>query len=137
MAAALLPGIIGIVNHHPYEYTYYNTVSTALTPIFRRYETDYWATSFKQAAAFLNENAAQDSNVIVWGPDQLIERYARKDLHVKSFDELSDQTYAAGPYYLVLTTRYDMDTKFFPDIEPVYTVDDNHCVYAVIKYITP
>lgn len=136
-ALVLIPGMIGIMKSHPYEYAYYNFLTTSSTQIFRRYETDYWATSFKEVSSFLNESAAQDSQVIVWGPDQLIERYARQDLDVKSFDDLTDQSYALHPYYLVLTTRYDMDTKFFAEIPPVYAVKQDDAVYAVVKYITP
>jgi hypothetical protein len=133
----LFPGVAGIVKSHPYEYAYYNFVTTSNSQIFRRYETDYWATSFKQVSAFLNENASQNSQVIVWGPAQLIERYAREDLDVKSFDDLTDGGFAAHPYYLVLTTRYDMDTVFFPEVQHVYAVEHAQSVYAVVKYITP
>lgn len=136
-ALILVPGLIGIAKFHPYQYAFYNFLTTSNTTIFRNYETDYWATSFKQVASFLNENAETKSQVIVWGPNQLIERYARPDLDVKSFDDIHDQSYALHPYYLVLTTRYDVDTKFFPEIPPVYAVEQNDSVYAVVKYITP
>jgi hypothetical protein len=136
-ALILVPGLIGIAKSHPYEYAFYNFLTTSNTTIFRNYETDYWATSFKQVASFLNENAVSKSQVIVWGPDQLIESYARPDLDVKSFDDIHDRSYAGRPYYLVLTTRYDVDTTFFPEIQPVYTVEQNDSVYAVVKYITP
>jgi hypothetical protein len=133
----LLPGVAGIAKYHPYEYAYYNFITTSRQPIFRNFETDYWATSFKDVTLYLNENAPQDSLVIAWGPAQLIRRYAREDLQVKSFDDLQDNGYASHPYYLVLTTRYEMDQKFFPEIEPVYSVSRNDSVLAVVRYITP
>lgn len=134
---AILPGVAGMVRYHPYEYTYYNVWTTSRQQIYRNYETDYWATSFKDAAQYLNENAVRDSQVIVWGPAQLIRRYGREDLDVKSFDDLKDRSYASQPYYLVLTTRYDTDRAFFPDVPPVYSVQHNGIVLAVIRYITP
>jgi len=133
----LMPGVAGILKFHPYEYTYYNSFTTSRQKIFRNFETDYWATSFRQAALYLNDNAPRNSLVIVWGPSQLIQRYARKDIQVKSFDGLKDKEYSIHPYYLILTTRYDMDLKFFPDIQPVYSVQHNHSILAVVKYITP
>lgn len=136
-ALILLPGAAGIMKFHPYEYAFYNFLTTTQTQIFRRYETDYWATSFKEASLFLNENAPANTQVIVWGPEQLIQRYAREDLNIKSFDDLTDKSYAAQSYYLVLTTRYDIDQSFFPDVQPVYAVKANDAVYAVVKYITP
>lgn len=133
----LFPGVIGIAKSHPYEYTFYNFLTTSRTQIFRNYETDYWATSFKEATLFLNENAQPHSQVIAWGPAQLVERYARQDLDVNSFDNLTDKRYAEQPYYLVLTTRYDIDRIFFPDIQPVFAVKQHDAAYAVVKYITP
>lgn len=133
----ILPGVGGIVKYHPYEYTYYNLTTTSTRQIFRNFETDYWATSFKPAALYLNDHAPKNALVIAWGPAQLIRRYAREDIRVKSFDDLEDNSYADHPYYLVLTTRYDMDLKFFPEIRPVYTVQHNDSVLAVVKYITP
>ena len=40
-------------------------------------------------------------------------------------------------YYLVLTTRYDMDLKIFPEIAPFYSVEQNGATLSVLKYITP
>lgn len=136
-AFILLPGVLGIVGSHPYEYAFYNYLARSRMPIYRHYETDYWMTSFREAALYLNENAQQHSQVIAWGPAQIIERYARPDLDVRSFDELTDTSYVEQPYYLVLTTRYDVDRTFFPEIQPVYMVKQQDSVYVVVKYITP
>lgn len=132
----VLPGLAGILQFHPYEYTYYNGLTTSSVHIYRNYETDYWATSFKEIAAYLNDHAPLQSLVIAWGPAQLIEHYARPDLQVKSFDDLEGIDYSSQPYYLVLTTRYDMDLTIFPDIPPIYAVEHNEAVYSVIKYIS-
>ena len=133
----VLPGIAGMLQFHPYEYTYYNGLTTSSVQIYRNYETDYWATSFKEIAAHLNDQAPEHSLIIAWGPDQLIQRYARPDLQVKSFDDLEGVEYSTQPYYLVLTTRYDIDLKIFPAVRPMYAVEHNKSVYSVIKYISP
>lgn len=133
----VLPGLAGILRFHPYEYTYYNFLTTSSVEIYRNYETDYWATSFKEISAYLNDQAPEHSLIIAWGPDQLIERYARPDLQVKSFDDLEGIEYSTQPYYLVLTTRYDMDLKIYPAVRPIYAVEHNGSVYSVIKYISP
>jgi hypothetical protein len=130
----LFPGIAGILDYHPFEYTYYNFLTVSTRQISRNYETDYWATSYKQASAYLNENAPDRAVVIVGGPSQLIKHYAREDLQVKGFDEL-EKNYADDPYYLVLTTRYDMDLKISPDHPPIYSVEHNGSILSVIKYI--
>jgi hypothetical protein len=131
----LAPGVTGILEYHPYEYTYYNTFSTRAKKIFRNYETDYLATSYKQASLYLNENAPKNALVIVWGPDQIVEHYARADIQVKGFDDLVNTNYAEEPYYLVLTTRYGMDLEIQPDIPPIYSVEHNGSVLSVVQYI--
>lgn len=133
----ILPGLAGIVQYHPYEYTYYNWSTTSRLEIFRNFETDYWATSFKEIAGYINAQAPENSLVIVGGPGSIVQRYARPDLEVKSFDDLRGDEYADRPYYLVLSTRYDMDRRFFPEVEPVYSVVNNDAVLAVVKFITP
>ena len=130
----LFPGLAGILEYHPFEYTYYNFVSARTRQIFRKYETDYWATSYKQASTYLNENAPANALVIVGGPSQLVKHYARADLKVKGFDEV-DKNYADDPYYLVLTTRYDLDLKINPDHSPIYSVEQHGSILSVIKYI--
>lgn len=137
VAIVLLPGIAGMLRYHPYEYTYYNFFTTSTQQIDENYETDYWLTSYKQVARYLNEHAPQNAQVIVWGPGHAVRRYARTDLVVRSFDEVQDDSYTLQPYYLVLPTRYNMDEAFFSDIQPVYSVQLNGAVLAVIRYITP
>ena len=45
----LAPGIYGMIQLHPYEYTYYNSFIGGTGGVFRHYETDYWLTCYKQA----------------------------------------------------------------------------------------
>ena len=130
----LTPGAAGIREYHPFEYTYYNFLTLRTRQIFRNYETDYWATSYKQASAYLNENAPDNALVVVGGPSQIVKHYARKDLQVRGFDEL-EENYAEDPYFLVLTTRYNLDLEIHPDVAPIYSVQHNGAVLSVIKYI--
>ena len=133
----VIPGIAGIIRFHPYEYAYYNLLTTSRQTIFRNYETDYWATSYKEISTYINDNAPKNSLVIVWGPSQIIRNRARKDIEVKSYDDLQDGKYAGRTYYLVLTTRYNTDQVFFPEVQPIYSVQNNQSILAVVKYITP
>jgi hypothetical protein len=61
----------------------------------------------------------------------------RKDIEVKSFDDLKDEKYASRTFYLVLTTRYNTDQVYFPEVQPIYSVQHNDSILAVVKYITP
>lgn len=45
----LLPGLLGIINYHPYQYAYYNSFVGGVEGAFRTYETDYWLTCYDEA----------------------------------------------------------------------------------------
>jgi 4-amino-4-deoxy-L-arabinose transferase-like glycosyltransferase len=52
VAASLLP-IVSLVQLHPYGYAYFNTFAGGLAGADGRYETDYWASSHKEAMEWL------------------------------------------------------------------------------------
>jgi len=47
------PQLYAVSKLHPYEYVYYNNFVGGLKGAFGRYETDYWASSYKEAVAVL------------------------------------------------------------------------------------
>jgi hypothetical protein len=67
LALATLPGIFSIVTLHPYQYIYYNIFVGGTQGAYENYELDYWATSYRELALFLNETAPQDANVVILG----------------------------------------------------------------------
>jgi len=126
----ILPGLIGILRLHPYEYIYYNTFIGGEKGAFRRFELDYWGTSYREAADWLNENAPPDANVWVDGPAHLLDLYLREDLNLYS----SYEAERAEHYdYVVSTTRYDLDLTSYPDAEVVYRIERGGGLLAVIK----
>lgn len=130
--AVLLPGVVQIVRLHPYEYIYYNSLVGGVRGAFRRFELDYWGTSYRQAALELNRVAAPGANLWVEGPAHLIGTYARPDLRIYSTYE-SDR---ADHYdYVVTLTRDEMDLKSYPDAEIVYSVGRDEAVLSVIKKV--
>jgi hypothetical protein len=55
--ALLLPGLLGILQMHPYEYAYYNAISGGAGKAYRVYETEYWLTCYKEALEWTKVNA--------------------------------------------------------------------------------
>jgi hypothetical protein len=53
----LLPGLIGIIRLHPYEYAYYNQFIGGVGGAYRVYETEYWLTCYKEAIEWTRANA--------------------------------------------------------------------------------
>jgi hypothetical protein len=126
----LLPGIIGAVRLHPYEYIYYNSLVGGEAGAFRRFETDYWGTSYRAAAGWLNENAAPGSTVWVDGPAHLVDMYLSKDLKLYS----SYEAERADHYdYSVSTSRYNLDLTSYPDAPVVYEISRDGAILSVIK----
>lgn len=129
MVVCLLPGLIGIIRLHPYEYIYYNWFAG---DVFRKYELDYWGTSYREAANYLNEIAPESATVWVDGPSHIFELYARNDIKVYSDYE----TERADHYdYVVSTTRYGLDLTSHPDAKIIYTIKRDSGILTVIKQL--
>lgn len=130
IAISLLPGVFGIVSLHPYEYIYYNTFIGGVEGVQGRFETDYWLTSYREAAEYVN--AVAPPNAVIWveGPGNLYSIFARTDLKVYSWSR--DQS--PDPYdYVVVTTRFNYDQNIYPDAEIVHKIMRDGVVLAVIK----
>lgn len=123
----LIPNIFGIVKLHPYEYIYYNIFAGDTSA---RFENDYWATSYREAANYVNSVALPNANIWVEGPAQLFSFFAREDLKIYSSGEVER---AESYEYVVSTTRYELDEKSYPEAEVVYEIKRGDVVLCVIK----
>ena len=126
----LLSGIAGGVRLHPYEYIYYNSFIGGVDGAAGRFELDYWGTSYREAAEYVNGIAPEKSVIWVEGPSQLFELYARNDLKIYSDHEAE----RADHYdYVVSTTRYNLDQASFEDAQVIYKIARGDAVLTVIK----
>jgi len=129
-ALGALPGLLGILRLHPYEYIYYNAFIGGESGAFRRFELDYWGTSYREAAHWLNKNAPPDANIWVDGPAHLLDMYLREDLSQYSTYEVE----RADDYdFVVSTTRYDLDLAQYQDAPVAYRVARGGALLSVIK----
>jgi hypothetical protein len=130
IVVSLLPGAIGIVALHPYEYIYYNQFVGGMNGAKDRFEMDYWAISYREAADYVNSVASPNADVWVEGPAQLFSLFAREDLKIYSSGELE----RADSYeYVVTFTRYNFDQTVYPDAEIVHKIERVGAVLTVIK----
>jgi len=81
-SALLIPGLWGIINLHPYEYAYYNQFIGGTEAAYGRYELDYWCTSYREIAGYLNREAPFGASIVVAGPDYALRNFTRGDLQV-------------------------------------------------------
>ncbi len=131
----IFPGVYWIIQLHPYQYVYYNNLIGGTKGAFRRFEMDYWATSYKEDTEYLNQVAAENAFILVRGPAQIVRTYARPDLIIEEYPRQgSPETL---PDYLVVTSRYNEDLTLFPEIEPVYEITRAGAILSVVKQIPP
>jgi len=129
----LLPGIAGIIQLHPYEYTYYNSFIGGTGGAFRRYETDYWLTCYKEAVENLNQRSDRPINLYVHREAYIAAYYADENI---SIHELRGALAEVKPGdYILVNTRTNEDRRVFKDAPPILQVGHGNAVFCVIKQI--
>jgi hypothetical protein len=124
----ILPGLIAGIRLHPYEYVYYNALVKYPN---ERFELDYWTTSYREAAKYVNSVAPPNTNVMVVGPGQVVDLHIREDLTV-----LSDDVEVTEPFdYVISTTRYNLDAELYPDAEIVHKIERQGMLLTVVKKV--
>ncbi|MBC8334266.1 MAG: hypothetical protein ISR59_03615 [Anaerolineales bacterium] len=130
--AILLPGLLAITTLHPYEYVYYNHFVGGVGGAFRQFEMDYWAISINEATIFINENAITDAKIVVGGPYQNVEYYAREDLKIFDLDKIKDDS--LDDYdYAILLTRGNADLEYAIGYPTIFQVEQKGAVFVVVR----
>jgi 4-amino-4-deoxy-L-arabinose transferase-like glycosyltransferase len=134
LAAILMPGLLGIVQLHPYEYIYFNSIVGGVKGAFRTYELDYWATSYREAMELTNDIAPTGAVVEVQGPWQAAAQFSRLDITViKSGAEIPPDL--GSSRYFIVSTRLNADQTSFTDATIVASVEIENATLAVVKSI--
>jgi hypothetical protein len=127
----LLPGLVGILRLHPYEYIYFNELTGGVTGAFRMYELDYWATSYREGMAYVNREASEGAVIAVGRAPNLFDVYARDDLRLAP--EVVSPSDSLGIEFALTSTRADRDLEFFRDAPIVFRVEVDGAVLAVVR----
>lgn len=120
----LIPGVLGLIRLHPYQYIFYNSLVGGVSGAYRRYELDYMATALEEGLRVVNEIAAPDAVVFVNGPWDYMWPAARLDLQI--YDPPENVYDPEIPDYLILTTRANSDQPFLrmAEVEEVIQIVD-------------
>jgi hypothetical protein len=132
-ALMLSPGLLGIVQLHPYEYTYYNSFAGGTGGAFRQYETDYWLTCYREAVQSFNEAVAGPVKLYVHREADVAQPYAARNVTVLDQRGATNQI-EAGDYVLV-NTRSNEDRQTFRDAPTLLSVGRAGAIFCVIKRI--
>ncbi len=133
LITALLPGLIGIVHLHPYEYTYYNQLAGGTGGAFREFETDYWLTCYKEAVEQFNEQASEPVNLFVRREPYIAETYAASRITIRDYRAEFGQI-QSGDFVLV-NTRSNEDQRTFKDAPIALEIGRGGAVFCFVKQI--
>jgi hypothetical protein len=131
---AVLPGVYWLITLHPYQYVYYNSIGGGLAGAFRRFEMDYWTTSYREATRFINETAPEGARVLVWGPEHTVETYARPDLGIEKYRKENTKSNASANFAIV-SSRNNKDVTLFPEAEILWTIGRGGVNFTVVKQL--
>ncbi len=129
----LLPGILGILRLHPYEYTYYNSFIGGTRGAFRNYETDFWLTCYKEAVQDLNSSVSGPVNLFVHREAYIAEYYARNGLIVLDQKGAADQIRSGD--YLLVNSRTNEDRRLLKDLPSVIQIKRDGALFCSIGRI--
>jgi len=132
----VLPNIYWNVSLHPYEYVYYNNAIGGVRGAFRNYELDYWTTSYKEATEYINKVSPKNANVVVWGPNHIVERYARDDLNIQKYHQGDEKDTPPGTY-VIISTRLNKDIYLYPMATQLFQTGRDGAIFAVVKVLDP
>ncbi len=129
----LLPGLVGLAQLHPYEYTYYNSLIGGTGGAFRNYETDYWLTCYKEAVEQFNVIASRPANLFVHREAYIAATYAENMISV--LDERGNLSAIRSGDFILVNTRSNEDRKTFHDAPVVIEVGRGGAIFCLIKQI--
>lgn len=140
LALALGSTVVPLVRLHPYQYTYVSALGGGMDRLEERLETDYWLTSYREAAEWLNRNgiAGDDGRLVIWAAangysEACLKSFLRPGTRLlTSMERETDRVMLPHVDYFVGTTRHGLDENF-PDAPVVHTIGRAGARFCVIK----
>jgi hypothetical protein len=133
LAVLALPGIMGLIALHPYPYTYYNALVGGTGGAFRRFDTDYWLTCYKETMSHVNEAAPSGTTLFALRQPSIAQAYAAPGITIERFDPDDDRTFPGS--LLLLTTRTNADQIYYPNAPEWHRVGRAGAVFCVVKQL--
>jgi len=132
--AMLAPGYAAGIQLHPYEYAYYNSLVGGTGGAFRRYETEYWLTCYKEAVETLIDRIADGPlNLYVHREAYIAAAYAPDRVTVR--DERGALNEIKAGDYVLVNTRSNEDLKTYHDAPAILKVGRAGATFCVIKQV--
>ena len=127
----LLPGLGGIIHLHPYEYAYYNLFTGGVSGAYRRYETEYWLTCYKEAVEWTRTNGPNET-LHIQREFPLAEYYGT-DLTLKDLSKETEADIRSGDL-LLFHSRGDLDIRSIYRKLPIeHVIGRDAAQFCIIK----
>jgi hypothetical protein len=133
LLALVTPGVLAIVGLHPYEYAYYNLLAGGMGGAFRRFETEYWLTCYKESVEQLVRQAPAGTRLFVRREPQIASYYAGNAISVRDW-RLEAPDLRAGDYVLV-STRSNEDLRTMRDGPVAFAVGRRGADFCIVKSV--
>ncbi|MCD6067100.1 MAG: tetratricopeptide repeat protein [Bacteroidetes bacterium] len=140
-AALALPFRFMIANH-PYEYVYFNEFVGGINKAWKKYETDYYSGSLKQAASWLKNEPEfknrKDTVTIATTLPAVVSYYLKDEPNIKivytRYYDRSDIRWDYALFYLEHIHPFQLQNGLWPPAETIYSVKaDNATLGTVLK----
>jgi hypothetical protein len=139
-AALLMLPIKDLVVLHPYQTTYFNALVGGVAGADGKYETEYWLTSYREALAWVNVQAARRPGTVVTvdvaGDGYItpwVEYYAHPNVRARIVSAPPEPpSLPDGIDYYIATKRWGFD-RGYSAAPVVYTIGRQGAVFTVIK----
>lgn len=129
----LLPGLLGIVQLHPYEYAYFNSFVGGTGSVFRHYETEYWLTCYREAVQQFNSAVTAPAKLFVHREADVAQPFAAANVTV--LDQRGAANTIRSGDFLLVSTRTNEDRQAFRDAPWLLSVGRAGATFCVIKKI--
>ena len=145
LTAAALIGLLllpikDLIGLHPYQMTYFNGLAGGLSGANARYETDYWATSYREAALWLNQKRiaeGKDHLTVLFAANPVLQDcflfYLDPEIRPKRiWEKVPHRRLPSEVDYYVGISRYGY-AENFPDTPVVHAIGRDGAVFSAIR----
>lgn len=127
----LLPGLLGMVRLHPYEYAYYNSFVGGTGGAYRSYETDYWLTCYKESLEWIRAN--QPGKTIHIQREFPLAAYYGAGVTLKDLGLEQESDIKAGDL-LLFSTRANLDIRsVYRNVSVIHAIGREGAEFCLIK----
>ena len=135
----LVMGVASIFTMHPYQMSYFNVLAGERNTIHTRYETDYWVSSYKEGAKWINQRQVETKRplrVLIAANNLSFPcalRYLDKGIDAHAlFEKTKDARLPDKFDYYLSTVRYGLHHNF-PEEVVAHVIQRKGILLSVIK----